>query len=208
MDIVGGMGAEDLHHRFLLRGIAQIDPKQQSAARQLLLDPLSVMAMQHAAEQRTDRRTAAGDDYDRQCAGDAGENHGTDKGEAERKAVFGFDSRHPGKEGLARRRRLVLQLRDAPVAMAELALDRGLVGQQAEGGAIEAVRLEREDGRLELLGIVERGNGLTDRPGHGAELLLDSITYIPTNARRHRLSSRFAIDPWRASRSAREARVS
>jgi hypothetical protein len=88
------------------------------------------------------------------------------QGEADGEAVLGFHSRHPRKEGLARSSRLVFHLGDTLIAMAEFALDPGLVRRQAEGGAIEAVRFEREDGRLERLGIVEHSDGFTDCPGH------------------------------------------
>jgi hypothetical protein len=40
--------------------------------------------------------------------------------------------------------------------MAELAYG-GFLDQQAESGAIEAVRFEREDGRFECLRIIEQG---------------------------------------------------
>jgi hypothetical protein len=54
--------------------------------------------------------------------------------------------------------------------MAKLALDRGLVGQEAESRAIEPVRFEHEHGLLKCLGIIEHANDLTDRLGHDAGL--------------------------------------
>ncbi len=119
-----------------------------------------------AAEDRPDGRPAARRDRHRQQAADTGEGKGAERGEPHGKAEFGFDAQHPGEERLARRCRLVLHLGDAPVATAELAGDGGFVGQQAEGGAIEAVRFEREDGLLECLRIVEQGDDLTERRRH------------------------------------------
>jgi hypothetical protein len=44
------MGLEDLDRRFLFRCVTHIDPQQQSAARELLLYPSGMMAVDHAAK--------------------------------------------------------------------------------------------------------------------------------------------------------------
>jgi hypothetical protein len=63
--------------------------------------------------------------------------------------------------------------RASRISIAELAGDSGFVGQQAEGGAIEAVRFEREHGLFECLRIVEQGSELTGCSRYRNARLLD-----------------------------------
>ena len=120
-----GLRAQHIQRSFLFAVVSHIDPQKKPAARELFIDELRVVRMEHPAERGSERGARAGGDENRYQGSRSGNDKCADTGQGGSRQIVGLKPGYARKERRPRRLRVVLDLLHLRIAVTQLLRYRG-----------------------------------------------------------------------------------